>query len=83
MKNNGDVSHMKDDDLLCNRCGACCFFPDRRGKLHKCSFLQDDMKCSVYDHRIGVKGVLILNARCGYRKDSKVDYPNCPNNKVL
>jgi len=64
----------------CICCGKCCYFPNRKGKLIKCRFLLPNNTCRIYCNRIGKKGVLYINARCGYRKDSAWDYEGCPEN---
>lgn len=68
----------------CKRCGFCCVVYIR-GHWEQCKYLRllvykghYRTVCRIYKNRIGVQ--VGKNQYCGYRKDTNVDYPNCPFN---
>lgn len=75
--------------IKCLRCGQCCYLQDPETGLMTstpCPYLiflkNGKTKCRIYRNRIGTitrstkKGV----NRCGFRKNSKFDFPDCPYN---
>lgn len=65
----------------CNKCGMCCFPRTRHNEnltivnlLKKCKYQNEDMTCSIYKNRKDIKCCLL-------RKQLKVNFPNCPQNK--
>ena len=69
--------------INCKRCGKCCYFWED-GVYKKCRFLLYITPlhtiCRIYNSKDRLGRRLGKVARCGLRKDSSMDYPNCPYN---
>lgn len=71
---------------ICTRCGICCHFFDEKKVLRKCKHLVKMgaglTVCRIFKKRIGavIYHKEKLKLICIFRKDSKVDYENCPFN---
>lgn len=72
------------EDERCLRCGLCCHYYNKKGKLIKCRFLrpfEDGMtRCAIYGkhvNRVLQRNPLVM---CGYRSQSKYNFRGCPYN---